>query len=117
MNIARHQSVLSCLEKRALRYQKDHLTLEQMDKVLYQEALDESGTISIASLTESDTDSVTLRENAVEWEEEGTVDIAEELLRVHGIALGKKLDGVTRIVYKNANSFNTRISGNEKMEK
>ena len=88
-----------------------------MDKVLYQEALDKTGTVPIGSLTESDNGSVTLRENKVEWKEEGTVDTAEKLLRVHGIAPGKKLDGVTRIIYENANSFNTRISGNEKEEK
>ena len=45
------------------------------------------------------------------------MDIAEELLRVHGIAPGKKTDGVTRIIYENTNSFNTRISRNEKVEK
>ena len=88
-----------------------------MDKVLYQEALDKTGTVYIASLTDSDTDSVTIRENTVEWEEEVTVDIAEELLRVHGIAPGKKPDEVTRIIYENANSFNKRISGNERVEK
>ena len=51
MNITRHLSVISCLEKRAFRYQKDRPTLEQMDEVLYQEALDETGTVSIASIT------------------------------------------------------------------
>ena len=45
------------------------------------------------------------------------MDIAEELLRVHGIAPEKKPEVVTRIIYENANSFNTRISGNEKIEK
>ena len=45
------------------------------------------------------------------------MNIAEELLRFHRIAPGKKPDGVTRIIYENANSFNTRISGNEKGEK
>ena len=45
------------------------------------------------------------------------MDIAEELLRVHGIAPGKKPDGVTRLIYENANSFNTRISRNKKVEK
>ena len=44
------------------------------------------------------------------------MDIAEKLLRVHGIAPGKKPDGVTRIIYENANSFNKRISVNEKVE-
>ena len=109
--------MILCLEKRAWRYKKVRPTLEQMGEVLYQEALDETGTVSIASLTESNTNPVTLRENTVEWEEKGTVDIDEELLSVHRIAPGKKPDGVTRIIYENANSFNTRISGNEKVEK
>ena len=61
INITRHQKVLSCLEKRALRYQKYRWTLEQIDEVLYQEALDETGTVPIGSLTESDNGSVTLR--------------------------------------------------------
>ena len=51
MNITRHQSVLSCLEKRALRYRQYCPTLEQMEEVLYQETLDETGTVSIASIT------------------------------------------------------------------
>ena len=89
MNITRHRSVLSCLEKRALRYGKDRPTLEQMDKVIYQEALHETSTVPIDSLTESDTDSITSREKTVEWKEEETVDIAEELLRAHRIAPGK----------------------------
>ena len=45
------------------------------------------------------------------------MDIAEKLLRVHGIAPGKKPDGVTRIIYENANSFNTIIIRNKKVEK
>ena len=45
-----------------MRYQKDRLTLEQMGEVIYQEALDETDTVPIGSLTESDNDSVTLRE-------------------------------------------------------
>ena len=45
------------------------------------------------------------------------MDIAEELLRVHRIAPGKKPDRVTTIIYENTNSFNTRISGNEKVDK
>ena len=54
--------MLSCLEKRALRYQKDCPTLEKMDEVLYQEALDETGTVPIDCLSESENESITLRE-------------------------------------------------------
>ena len=107
----------SCLEKRTLRYQKYRPTLEQMDEVLHQEALDETGTVPIDSLTESDNDSITLREKTVKWKEEGTVDIAEELLRLHRMSPEKKPEGVTGIINENANSFNTRISGNEKVVK
>ena len=117
MNITKHQSVLSCIDKRALRYPKDSPTLEQRDDVLYKQALDETDTVSTYILTKSNTNSVTLGTNAEEWEEEGTVNIARELLRVHGIAPGKKPEGVTRIIYENANIFNTRINGNEKVEK
>ena len=45
------------------------------------------------------------------------MDIAEELLRVHLISPGKKPEGVTRIIYENEYFFNTRICGNEKVEK
>ena len=45
------------------------------------------------------------------------MDIAKEILIVHGIAPGKKPDRVTIIIYGNANSFNTRISGDKKVEK
>ena len=57
------------------------------------------------------------RKKTVGWKEEETMEIAEELLRVRGIAPEKKPEVVTRIIYENANSFNTRISGNEKAEK
>ena len=43
--------------------------------------------------------------------------ITKKLVRVQVIAPGKKPEGVTRIIYENTNSFNTRISGNEKVEK
>ena len=56
-------------------------------------------------------------EETLEWKEEGTVNIAEELLRVHIKDPGMKPEGVTKIIYENAKSFNTRISGNEKIEK
>ena len=38
-------------------------------------------------------------------------------MNVHGIAPGAKPEGVTRLIYENPDGFNTRISGNEKLEK
>ena len=59
-----------------------------MDEVLYQEALDETGTVPIDSLTEFDKDPIKSKGETVKWKEEGTVDIAEKLIRVHVIAPG-----------------------------
>ena len=50
-------------------------------------------------------------------ENEEIQGISDDLLNVHGISPGAKLDGVTRLIYENPNGFNTRISGNEKLEK
>ena len=88
-----------------------------MDEVLYQEAFDETCTVPIDSLTQFYKDSITSRGETEKQKEEVTVDIAEELLRVHGISPEKKTEGVTRIIYENANSFNTIISGNKTAEK
>ena len=66
MNITNHQSILLCIDKRALWYQKDSPTLEQGYEVLYQEVIDEIGTVSTASLTDSDTDLVMLEINTEE---------------------------------------------------
>ena len=101
--------MLSFLEKQALRYQKYCPTLKEIDEVLYQEALDETGIVPIDSLTEFYKDSITWRGEKVELKDEGLVDKTEELLRVHEIAPGKKPEGVTRIIYENANSFTWRI--------
>ena len=43
--------------------------------------------------------------------------ISDDLLNVHGIAPGPKPEGVTRLLYENPDGFNTRIGGNEKLEK
>ena len=73
-----------------MRYQKYCPTLKQIYEVIYQEALDETGTVLIDSLTEFDKDYIISKEKTVEWKEEGTVDIDKELLRAHGIDPGKK---------------------------
>ena len=38
-------------------------------------------------------------------------------LKVHGVAPGKKEDGIVRLMYENLNVLNSILSGNEKMEK
>lgn len=43
--------------------------------------------------------------------------MADELLRVHGVAPGWKREGVTRLMYENSHGLNSRIGGNVKLKK
>ncbi len=43
--------------------------------------------------------------------------VEEGLLQVHGIAPNSKQEGIFRVLCKNANGFNNRISGNQKIAK
>ena len=57
MNITQHERVMNALEMRALRYRNRGKQLDE-DALLYNSALDETGTVSTADLTDSDTESV-----------------------------------------------------------
>ena len=134
MGITRHTKVMSALEKRALRYRRKGHDKQDQDEALYNAAVDETGTVSTQGLTDSDEDSVSTKgESAAgEYTNVGgsTVEIeasikeiseiqgvADELLTVHGVAPGPKPEGVTRMIYENLDGINTRICGNEKLEK
>ncbi len=43
--------------------------------------------------------------------------VEEGLLQTHGIAPNSKQDGIFRVLCENANGFNNRISGNQKIAK
>jgi hypothetical protein len=43
--------------------------------------------------------------------------VSEELLQVHGTLPGKKLEGITRLLYENANGLANRLGGNKKLAK
>ena len=58
MGLTKHVRVLAALELRALRYRnKEHTQVDQ-DQVLYDQAMDETGTVDTAGLTDSDTESM-----------------------------------------------------------
>ena len=120
MGVTRHTNVLSVLEKRALRYRrKGHDDIDK-DKALFNEALDETQTVSTASLTDSDDESLGINYTIAEatyMENVEALGVSDELLTVHGVAPGPKPEGVTRLIYENPDGFNTRISNNEKLEK
>ena len=54
MNIKKHTNVLSALDKRALRYIHKVQVQLDTDEVLYNDAIDETGTVSTSSLVKPD---------------------------------------------------------------
>ena len=123
MGLMRRSKVLLALEKRALRFCRRDQCQGQvdLDEVLFNKAIDETGTVSTAGLTDSDNESFgnkTIAEaEATYLELEEVGGVSDELLTVHGMAPGPKPEGVTRLIYENPDGFNTRISGNSKFEK
>ena len=45
------------------------------------------------------------------------MEIADEILEVHGVAPGKKAGGVTRVIYEISDRLNNQIGRNRKLEK
>ena len=43
--------------------------------------------------------------------------VSDVVLKVHGVSPRKKGEGVTRVIHKNPNGFNSQINRNEKLEK
>ena len=50
-----------------------------------------------------------------EWQE--VRNVLEDILKVHGVAPGLKAEGITRLIYKNANGIKCKWSNNWKVEK
>ena len=124
MSRTKHSKVMSALEKRALRFRNKGQRQVDQDEVLFNEAIDETGTVTTVGLTDSDdsddesaTGITITAAIATALENEEIQGISNDLLNVHGIAPGAKPEGVTRLIYENPDGFNTRISGNERLEK
>lgn len=122
MNRTKHSKVLSVLEKRALKYKNtsggcvnDSFDKDKLDHI------DETGTVDTSSLTddgsvESDGNS-RAGKSARELELEQVSGVDEYLLRVHGVAPGSKPEGVWRLIYENLNGIQSRLAGNDKLDK
>ena len=103
MGLIKHVNILTALEMRALRYQNKGHAKSDQDKILYDEAMDETGTIDTAELSDFDADALGeqyqkfLTATTLEMKE--IMDIADEILEVHGVAPGRKVEVVTRAIY------------------
>ena len=60
--LAKHVNILLALERRALRFSNKGQPRKDQDEVLYDEALDETGTVETVDLLDSDSDANSLGE-------------------------------------------------------
>ena len=92
MGLVKHEKIMAALERRALRYRKGNNIRIDHDEVLYNEALDETGTVSAEGLTDSEVeswnDSVSA-ECAEALEIQEVAGVNDELLKVQDVAPGK----------------------------
>ncbi len=72
--------------------------------------LDETGTI--------DTSGLLLSQEEIQQQEEIDIrGVSEEVLQVHGVLPGRKEEGITMLLYDNANGIHNRLGGNKKLDK
>ena len=78
--------------------------------------MDETGTINTAELSDFDADALgekyQKKLTATTLEMEEIMEIEDEILEVHGVAPGRKAEGVTWVIYENSDGLNNRIGGN-----
>ena len=93
MGLVKHERIMAALESRALRYRNGNKTRIDQDEVLYNEALDETGTVGTVGLTNNEAESWEDSASTEGVEARETQEVAgvnDVLLEVHGVAPGKK---------------------------
>jgi hypothetical protein len=121
INRIKHQKVLAVLKKRALRYRYGSKRNEEEKEERLDESLDETRTVSTASLTDGmGEEEAVSRLSFQEIRQEeifSALGVQEEVLQVHGTAPGSMAEGVAWLIYKNLDGLENKISGNKKLEK
>ena len=111
LNVTQHKSVLNALSYRTQSFLhrncKDAGTAEHLWSV------DETGTINTSALALCN-----LRETEQqEISKINSIQVPDELLRVHGMAPPRKVEGSVCLIYENVNGFQNKMCGNEKVDK
>lgn len=120
MNTTKKRTVLAALANRASRFRKDGKVELDPDDKLFEEALDETGTVVMEGMTDPELESGEVEMNATmakTLEQEEILHVSDDLLKVHGVPPAKKREGCMRFVYENPDGISNRISGNEKLDK
>ena len=109
INITKHINVLSALKKWELQYRKKVQVELETYEVLFNDAIDDTGTVSEASLINPDDKCkeqyLYEKRRSEKCEMEEIKGVTNEVLKVHVIAPRKKGEGVTIVIYENPNGF------------
>ena len=109
LNTITHTTVLKALEQHVTRYRVRGRLAEASTRT-HNWGLDKTGTIDMSGLLQS-------QEEMQQQEEIDIRGVSEEVLQVHGVLPGRKEEGITRLLYENANGIHNRLGGNEKIDK
>ena len=122
MNITSHLTVLLALEARANCF-KGRGRLSTLDDKLLSSALDETGTVDYICNNENmygisdECEQLALLEQQQIKELVNELGISDETLQIHGLFPNTKGEGITRLIYENANGISSKLMGNDKVEK
>ena len=111
MNVTQHKSVLNALAYRSQTFRNRNCLDAGQAEHLW--SVDKTGTIDTSALALCnlrDTEQQEIREI-------NSIQVPDEILRVHGMAPPTKAEGSIRMVYENVNGFQNKMFGNEKVDK
>jgi hypothetical protein len=57
------------------------------------------------------------REEIQQQEQIDIRGVSDDVLQVHGVPPGHKEEGITRLIYENANGISNRLCGDDKLDK
>ncbi len=117
INITSHESVLASLENRASHNSNRGTTCGINDNIIHWSP-DKNGMVDTSFLCNSNENT---KQIALVGQQERSrvteVGVPEEGLRIHGVALASKPEGVIWLIYENVNSISNKLSNNDKVEK
>jgi hypothetical protein len=113
MKTTSHSSVLQALSHRSRAFHHTNCT-DRQEGAPHTWGIDKTGTIETSSLGRRNENNEIQQQ---EVSENNSLDLHEEVLKVHGFVPPRKAEGTVRLIYENVNGFNTRLISNEKIEK
>ena len=108
LNNISHQFILAALERRSLKFRRHSKYGEDGSSF----NVDETGTVEVEDRHRQEEEVQRAKREFQELR-----GVSDEVLKVHGIAPGKKPEGVTRLIYENVNGLQCKWVNNDKVDK